>query len=554
MKICRYAAKHGGWCHHPGITSTKCSALCSTNQCPDTNLDKSFTSQTAPTTPQEKPNPIQPIPTPPAISALQPTTPPFTANPCGSLENPNPSKPTLEQGYKTALEFNPNLEPITPPEAEQPRPTTLSYKPAYAERRLEALRHADPKQRQALLIELESYEDYLAQAKAITAQAEAIADSLLSLTDRFALGKTKAQFVRAMMIMMLEARFWHYGDSEHFFGTYEDLSASTNLTVRSLQRHLSETNARAAILKRFIQKHVVYGSRINGEACKIGTVYRIRLEHLEFGDQSPAPKPRLEAITAPWRTASDLPGHDALLVQMELEATAKYTADGQAVYAVSDNNRHLMATFTTLPTKQSNANPAIKIEGVDLASSCFSALYSYNRQNREARAAVRTANREEWLRAVGQSAAIEYPMADPPNPESLIAGLTNRLNPQTRQFLARDGINTIAKALSPTVYQSPRAKLETGLELKASAICRKLGDDIKNMPFWKNTLTLAGTRDGAVWAAVTDSLEAVKAGRVRSSAAEYAVGILKRNGIINGAAQATLLKPDTRVETVDIQV
>ena len=425
--------------------------------------------------------------------------------------------------------------------------TRLKYHPALGERRLTALRAADPETQARLRRELEDLEGYRAQAGEIRAEAEAMADLWLPELERFILGRTKTKIVRAVAVLMLEARLWSYGGAEHFFCVQPEIAGLAGISLRSLQRHLSPRDPRAHLLARWISRRAVYGSRRTGEASRVGTVYRFRLEAVGIENLEPCPRPRLEALRAPWRGADELPMVAAVARQLAAETAARWRADGTPVL---DGTRQHAAGSITFSNQQENANPEwrIQIEGVHLASVHSAPVNSYTRQSRLEHQLAQNLERAEVGREPTrrlEAARLESELIA----ERFGAG-------SAAHGTALRGVQRLEDELALTLLPLPRLgafkRLDDDLERRARAVVQRLGDRMENLPFWKATFKRAGS-DSRVFAAVSQTLEAAREKRVRTSLPKYCVGVLKRSGVISPAVQAVLLEP-VGVETTEIRV
>jgi hypothetical protein len=421
----------------------------------------------------------------------------------------------LEQGAKIADELQRPVssEPAPlelPPEIEAlVEVKRLEHSPALAERRLEAMRSPDPETRARALEALETLEEYGELAQSIRAEAEAIADVWLHEVERFVLGKTKTKILRAIAVFMLETRLWSYGAAEHFFCSQADLAALTGISLRSLQRHLSPKDPRAAILHRWLSRRTLYGSRRSGECSRVGTVYRFRLEPVELQNLEPCPQPRLEALIAPWRAVDELPTARAVHEELKTKAQGNRTAEGELVL---NDNRQKTAGNITFPnnTEMRSVPCEIRVEGVHLEGFDKVPLNSYTRQSRLERQGARNEARVTRVQ------------------DDLEAVLMPRLGAFKRQ--------------------------DEALEGKARAVAQRLGDALENVPFWKSVFKAAGS-DSRVFAAVSETLEAAKNNRVRETLPKYCVGVLKRAKVIQGAAQTQLLEvPRLEVDTTDVRI
>jgi hypothetical protein len=418
--------------------------------------------------------------------------------------------------------------------------TKLKHHPALAERRLEALRSQDPEARARAIAALQDLDGFQEQAKSIRDEAEAIADTWLPELEQFVLGPAKTKIVKAIAVMMLEARLWTFGGAEHFFCSLPDIAALSGLSLRSVQRHLSPKDPRAHILNRWLSRRSVYGSRVTGEACRIGTVFRFRLERVPIENLEPCPNPRLEALRAPWRFPDELPGARAAAREIELESQARYRPDGTPVLEssnVPDDNRHNPAGLTTFPTKTGNVfnAPEVLIEGVHLTACFQKPMNSYNRQSREMRQIAQNAERE----AVGRE----------PKEKLEAARLRMELVAQKYGTSSRSYEEAVkafelcqdewALAVLPTPRIGAFKRMDEALEHKARAVARRLGDELDNVPFWKYAFKKAGN-DALIFAAVSETLEASRNNRIRESLAKYCVGVLKRSKVIPAAGQVQL--------------
>jgi hypothetical protein len=519
---CPHLKKLGGWCHL--ATNTKCAVL---------------HGDACPIYPERFPaRAFESSDTPPTRDA--PTTQRERSLAHGEVIATQLQRPVSSE--PAPLELPPEIEALV-------EVTRLKHPPALVERRLEAMRTADPETRARALEALETLEGYAALAQSIRAEVEAIADVWLHEVERFVLGKSKTKIVRAIAVMMLEARLWSYGAAEHFFCSQADLAAIAGVSLRSVQRHLSPKDPRAAILHRWLSRRTLYASRSTGECSRVGTVYRFRLEPMELQNLEPCPQPRLEALVAPWRSADELPLARGVLEDMNAEARGRWTANGTLV---PDSSRQKTAGNITFPnnTERRSVQSEIRIEGVHLEGFAHSALKSYTRQSRLERQATQNAAREDAARA---------PRARLDAARLEAALIAEQHGSATSAFAtASRRVEHLETDLALATLAMPRLgafkRQDDALEGKARAVAQRLGDALENVPFWKSVFKAAGS-DSRVFAAVSETLEAARNNRVRETLPKYCVGVLKRAKVIQGAAQTQLLEvPRLEVDTTDVRL
>ena len=204
-----------------------------------------------------------------------------------------------------------------------------------------------------------------AQLEAARSRAELIADVLLTPTWLRAIGKA-SKLVRTLMIPVLETREVFEAQAEHCFSTYEDLAKRSGVSRRTIERWLSPMYSGKTWLDCWIQRRAIYGRRNDGLPCIIGTVFRVRTEVCSIEDLTPAFKPRLEAMKAPWRSAEELP--------------SVRTPEEDFVESFDRQKKRVTKTFPT--SSECFGSGMIRVEGREISKILTIPLFSNDRQTR----------------------------------------------------------------------------------------------------------------------------------------------------------------------------
>jgi hypothetical protein len=173
--------------------------------------------------------------------------------------------------------------------------------------------------------------------------------ALLTPAWRFMLGESVI-IVEAIIRRMLESREIYEHDGQHIFMTYADLALMVGRSERTIQRYLSPENPHAEFLRCWLSWRKVYGFRDDGGTCRLGTVLRVATRPRPESDHSPAPKPTLAALKAPWRLEHDLPQSRA-----ETEG-----------FSVCDDTRQDITGLITFPKSAECFLRTLRVEGEHL--------------------------------------------------------------------------------------------------------------------------------------------------------------------------------------------
>jgi hypothetical protein len=180
-------------------------------------------------------------------------------------------------------------------------------------------------------------------------KAHETTQALLTPAWRFMLGESVI-IVEAIIRRMLESREIYEHDGQHVFMTYDDLGLMVGRCRRTIERYLSPENPHAEFLRCWLSWRKVYGKREDGGKCRVGTVFRVTTRTRVESDHTPAPKPTLAALKAPWRLEHDLP-----------QARAS-----NEVFSLSDDNRQEKTGIITFPKSAECFLRTLRVEGEHL--------------------------------------------------------------------------------------------------------------------------------------------------------------------------------------------
>lgn len=211
-----------------------------------------------------------------------------------------------------------------------------------------------------------------AQLEAAQQKARALADALLTPSWRRLIGP--AWKLPHALIVETATSNSLFGPGEHCFSSLEAVARLAGVSERTVQRWLSPSYQGASWLACWVQRRTVYMTREDGLPCRAGTVFRVSLEARPTHDLTPAPRPRLEALKAPWRLPWELP-----------KAQAERQAEGDSNFKnpVLELNRHELLGTITFPSKQGMRLNQVQVEGKDLKTLSSSTLLSNTRQTPE---------------------------------------------------------------------------------------------------------------------------------------------------------------------------
>lgn len=221
-----------------------------------------------------------------------------------------------------------------------------------------------------------------AQLEAAQTKARALADALLTPGWRRLIGP--AWKLPYALIVETATSNTLFGPGEHCFSSLEAVARLAGVSERTVQRWLSKTYQGASWLACWVQRRTVYMTREDGLPCRAGTVFRVSLEAKPTHDLTPAPRPRLEALKAPWRLPWELPQAREANDESNLENP------------VLELKRHELLGSITFPSKQGMLSNQLQVEGRDLNTLSSSTLFSNTRQSLE----------PSWTRKASASSAL----------------------------------------------------------------------------------------------------------------------------------------------------
>jgi hypothetical protein len=298
------------------------------------------------------------------------------------------------------------------------------------------------------------------------------------------------RLVATLQLEMLTSAYV-YQPGQHAHTTHKDLAIQIGVSERTVQRWLSKKYKGAQYLNVWLSWRTQYMRREDDLPCKSGTIFRLNLEPNPTHDLTPARKVRLEALKAPWRLIEDLPMNQPNLKAAEALEPSEVEPDLDADTTQTEflpvfmNSRHEKTGVKTFPQSREGFKAKIRVEGRDV-NLATDALISNSRQD--------SRQLEELRKA---------------------------------QVMARLSTSSVhhCEALS-----------------KAESVAARLNDKHSTV-FWYKQFRQAlttGKGEGAIWAAVSNALEARDRGLVRGRTGAYAVGVLNRTGRRGSSGQDDL--------------
>jgi hypothetical protein len=290
------------------------------------------------------------------------------------------------------------------------------------------------------------------------------------------------KLVATLQLEMLTSTYI-YQPGQHAHTTLKDLAILIGVSERTIQRWLSKKYKGAKYLNVWLSWRTQYMRREDDLPCKSGTIFRLNLEPNPTHDLTPARKVKLEALKAPWRLIEDLPMNqpslkaEEALEPSELEPAQALNPEFDTAETeflpVFMNSRHEKTGVKTFPQGREGFKTKIRIEGRDV-NLATDALISNSRQD--------SGQLEELRKA---------------------------------QVMARLSCSSVH---------------HTEALAKAESVAARLNDKHSTV-FWYKQFRAAltsGKGEGAIWAAVSNALEARDRGLVRGRTGAYAVGVLNR--------------------------
>ncbi len=201
----------------------------------------------------------------------------------------------------------------------------------------------------------EDFEDFKAsfpaQLEAAQTRATTLAEALLTDAWKRLIGPAwKLPYALIVEMATSNALF---KPGEHLFSSLQDIARLSGVSERTVQRWLSPSYKGRTWLEAWVSRRTLYMTRDDGLPCRAGTVFRVSLEAKPTHDQTPAPRPRLEALKAKWRFAWELP-----------QAQSQTSQDLEN--SVLELNRHEKQETITFPVKQEMFPIRVQVEGRDL--------------------------------------------------------------------------------------------------------------------------------------------------------------------------------------------
>jgi hypothetical protein len=299
------------------------------------------------------------------------------------------------------------------------------------------------------------------------------------------------RIVATLQLEMLTSTYV-YQAGQHAHTTLKDLAIQIGVSERTIQRWLSKQYKGAKYLNVWLSWRTQYMRRGDDLPCKSGTIFRLNLEPNPTHDLTPARKVKLEALKAPWRLIEDLPMNQvspASLEPSEFDVQAESDLDADTLETeflpVFINKRHEKTGVKTFPQGREGFKTKIRVEGRDV-NLATDALISNSRHD---------SSRLEELRKA--------------------------------QVMARLSCSSVH---------------HTEALAKAESVAARLNDKHSTV-FWYKQFRQAlttGKGEGAIWAAVSNALEARDRGLVRGKVGAYAVGVLNRTGRKGSSGQDDL--------------
>ncbi len=190
-----------------------------------------------------------------------------------------------------------------------------------------------------------------AQLEAAQTKARVLADALLTDAWKRLIGPAW-KLLHALMVETATSNLL-FAPGEHVFSSLEDVGRLAGVSKRTVQRWLGDSYEGRAWLECWLRRRTIYMTREDGLPCRAGTVFRVSLEARATHDQTPAPRPRLEALKAKWRLPWELP-------------EARQTRNQDLENPVSELKCHSKAGTITFPVKQGMLFNPVQVEGKDV--------------------------------------------------------------------------------------------------------------------------------------------------------------------------------------------
>jgi hypothetical protein len=312
-------------------------------------------------------------------------------------------------------------------------------------------------------------------------KAAQTSDALLTETWKRLIGPAW-RLVATLQLEILTSTYV-YQPGQHAHTTLKDLAALIGVSERTLQRWVSKKYKGAKYLRVWLSWRTQYMRREDDLPCKSGTIFRLNLEPNPTHDLTPARNVKLEALKAPWRLIEDLPANqpslkaEEALEPSELESAQALECESDTaettIFPVFMNSRHEKTGVKTFPQGREGFKTKIRVEGRDV-NLATDALISNSRHD--------SSQLEELRKA---------------------------------QVMARLSCSSVH---------------HTEALAKAESVAARLNDKHSTV-FWYKQFRQAlttGKGEGAIWAAVSNALEARDRGLVRGRTGAYAVGVLNR--------------------------